>query len=286
MNWRPAALEDVLALARRVPLFPCRPKAETIVENGQARTYSAKSPLTRNGFQDATQDAAQITEWWTRYPDALVGVPTGSRTGLVVIDEDRYKADAASDAWIAEHTNELLAARIHVTARDGRHYVYRQNGQAIASGSGVMLNGVRCEAIDVRGDGGYVIWWPVHGCATLGAERAPLLPAVIEAQLARARARPTEPTATDDPILAALQACELYLRRLDTGKHAVICPWASEHSAPSSDTATAVMLPNYGGFRGHAFKCQHAHCSNRTIRDLRELLGLDSGNGVVPRPRR
>ena len=35
-----------------------------------------KSPLTPNGFKDASADLDQICTWWTQWPDALVGVPT------------------------------------------------------------------------------------------------------------------------------------------------------------------------------------------------------------------
>ncbi len=56
-----AALE--LATEDKVPVFPCKPD---------------KRPLTRNGFKDATCDVNQIKSWWQQYPDALIGVPTGS----------------------------------------------------------------------------------------------------------------------------------------------------------------------------------------------------------------
>lgn len=56
----------------------------------------------------------------------------------------------------------------------------------------------------------------------------------------------------------------------DSGKWAVICPWAAEHSdhcpnasaTPASDTAIFDAVP--GGNRP-GFKCLHAHCAERTI---------------------
>ena len=47
-----------------------------------------KKPLTTNGFKDASKDRKQIQEWWTRWPDANIGIATGEISGLIVIDLD------------------------------------------------------------------------------------------------------------------------------------------------------------------------------------------------------
>lgn len=47
-----------------------------------------KQPLTPSGVHDAEIDPAIIDKWWHRWPDALVGLPTGRRAGLVVLDID------------------------------------------------------------------------------------------------------------------------------------------------------------------------------------------------------
>ena len=105
-------VERVLELAKKYPVFPCRRKDET---DQEGRTLKAKSPLTRNGFKDATQDEAQIRRFWASHPDALVGVPTGSRTGLAVIDFDTSKAGAAAQDWLAENQAALVSTKVHQT---------------------------------------------------------------------------------------------------------------------------------------------------------------------------
>src|SRR5215204_4157527 len=57
-----AALEYA---AQRLPVFPVRPN---------------KSPYTAHGFKDATTDPVRITRWWTDWPEALIGMPTGLQT--------------------------------------------------------------------------------------------------------------------------------------------------------------------------------------------------------------
>lgn len=55
------------------PVFPCGPR---------------KWPLTARGFHDASTDPEQVCAWWSRWPNALIGMPTGAASGLVVLDLD------------------------------------------------------------------------------------------------------------------------------------------------------------------------------------------------------
>ena len=51
-----------------------------------------KRPKTRNGFKDATTDAAQVKAWWQQWPNANIGIATGKRSGgIVVIDTTPWK---------------------------------------------------------------------------------------------------------------------------------------------------------------------------------------------------
>ena len=55
-----------LAEEQNIPVFPCR---------------ADKKPYTEHGFKDASKNLEQIAEWWTKWPDALIGVPTGAASG-------------------------------------------------------------------------------------------------------------------------------------------------------------------------------------------------------------
>ena len=59
---------------RGIPVFPCEP--------------GGKRPLTAGGFLEATTDEALIRGWWGRWPNANVAIPTGERSGLLVLDVD------------------------------------------------------------------------------------------------------------------------------------------------------------------------------------------------------
>ena len=155
-------VEKVLDLAKKYPVFPCRRNDET---DQEGRIQKAKSPLTRNGFKDATQDEAQIRRWWSAHPAALVGVPTGSLTGLVVLDYDHRAAAESAQEWLVEHQAELIQTRVHQTGggSGGRHYLFKAPaGVKIRGGASVVLGKVKRTGLDIRAEGGYVIWWPLH----------------------------------------------------------------------------------------------------------------------------
>jgi hypothetical protein len=155
-------VERVLDLAKKYPVFPCRRNDET---DQEGRTLRAKSPLTKNGFKDATQDEAQIRRWWAARPDALIGVPTGAGTRLAVIDYDAASAAGAAREWLEENQAALIGTRVHATGggSGGRHYLFSTpTGVRIRGGVSVTLGKVKREGLDIRAEGGYIIWWPLH----------------------------------------------------------------------------------------------------------------------------
>jgi hypothetical protein len=155
-------VERILDLAKKYPVFPCRRNDE---KDSDGRILKAKSPLTKNGFKDATQDEAQIRRFWASHPDALVGVPTGQRTGLAVIDFDTRSADSMAQEWLAENQAALTGTRVHQTGggSGGRHYIYSlPHGVKIRGGVSVTLGKVKRQGLDIRAEGGYIIWWPLH----------------------------------------------------------------------------------------------------------------------------
>jgi len=127
-----------LAKYKGLPVLPCMP--------------DKKLPLTKHGCYSASTDEKKIRKWAEHYPDALIAVPTGAVSGLVAIDVDPGGAQ-----WYAENSAELACGRIHTTRR-GWHLLYRQpQGVIVPSVRDVPVPGV-----DVRGTGGYIIWWPAH----------------------------------------------------------------------------------------------------------------------------
>ncbi|SJN15578.1 hypothetical protein FM104_00390 [Microbacterium esteraromaticum] len=123
-----------------VPVFPCVP--------------GGKRPLVEHGFHDATTELAQVTAWWRRWPAANIGVPTGSASGMDVVDVDR-KADGhgfgafgrarragLADGWVA----------LVRTPSGGMHAYYPVDPDRPQS----SWQAARAR-VDFRGEGGYII---------------------------------------------------------------------------------------------------------------------------------
>ena len=124
-----------------LPVFPCVP--------------DGKKPLTEHGFHDATTDAAQLTEWFARWPTANLAIPTGA-PGYDVLDVD-VRGDAAGwQAYNQAREAGLADGWTHAvrTPSSGLHLYY--------PGSDQRSSTVPTRHLDFRGVGGYVVVPPSH----------------------------------------------------------------------------------------------------------------------------
>lgn len=131
-----------LALAG-VPVFPC--------------VRGDKRPLTAHGFQSATNDPNQVQRWWTRTPEANIGIPTGRASGLVVVDVDVHRGGDGfrSFSRVTEMGITARWAWLVRTPSGGMHAYF-----AATPGVDQPCWSVPSRHIDFRGDGGYVIAAP------------------------------------------------------------------------------------------------------------------------------
>jgi hypothetical protein len=105
-----------------------------------------KRPAVRGNWQTA----AGKTDWTGWH---LVGVPTGAANGFDVLDIDLKNG---GDRWYDLNFDALPATQAHETQSAGLHLLFRH-------AEGVRNRGNVFPGVDVRGDGGYVIFWPAAG---------------------------------------------------------------------------------------------------------------------------
>lgn len=138
-------------------VFPCREKPETI--NGTL--YLEKSPYTRHGFHDASTDIDTINSWWNSYPAALIGMLTGSVNGFFVLDVDnKHGVNGSTTLAELEAKHGKLPRTLTVrTPTGGYHYYFKMPDFPIRNMQG-KLGKTNCPGLDIRGDGGYIIYPP------------------------------------------------------------------------------------------------------------------------------
>lgn len=104
-----------------------------------------------NGFHDASRNPDRIRHLWRRWPGPLVGIATGPASGIAVLDIDA-KHPCALD-WLARH-EAMLGVPWRLQTRSGGWHLYYGNVAGVRCTAGRPIAGV-----DVRGWGGYVIFW-------------------------------------------------------------------------------------------------------------------------------
>jgi hypothetical protein len=181
------------------PLFPCR--------------RDNKGPLVERGFYAATTDKAIITQWRERWPNALIGSPTGrGGAGWVVLDIDIKKPTENGLDTLAELGHAILPdTPIVHTASGGLHVYFDPGDREIRNTAGKRGRGIG-PGLDIRGNGGYVIvptpgsgyyWDPVANFDLVVLARLPdwLIPA--EPEYRRAGSRPVRPSPGLSPYAEA-----------------------------------------------------------------------------------
>jgi hypothetical protein len=150
--------------------FPCR---------------ADKSPACPHGFKDAVAGRDQIADLFRRYPGELVGMPTGSISGIDILDIDIAKG---GEDWLLQYecSHDLPPTRIHATRSGGLH-IFFAHRVGLRCSAGLLAPGV-----DIRSSGGYCIWWPAVGLPVLSAGPVapwpvPMLELLHEAEEARSR---------------------------------------------------------------------------------------------------
>lgn len=190
------ALDHALAYAAAgFPVFPCRATADKADGSKAPHLPGESRPGARDGGHWlASCDAVTIAGWWRRWPNALIGLPTGLRSSCVVVDLDPRDVPAgamleALTGWcrrlmhVDAETGECLEPAIARTQSGGLHLYFAWPEEAVfaevarnlahwgkpatglignkANLFSAFLKAGECPAalahVDVRGEGGYVI---------------------------------------------------------------------------------------------------------------------------------
>ena len=141
----PMALLALECAKQGMPVFPCSP--------------GNKRPLVKGGFKSATTDPEQIQEWWQQSPNAMIGIPTGETTNLLILDVDEKPAKddkpAVSGRRILSDLEKIhgkLPPTLEVTTPGGGKHLYFKHAEGFKNWANILGDG-----LDIRTTGGYIV---------------------------------------------------------------------------------------------------------------------------------
>jgi putative DNA primase/helicase len=129
--------------ARGWPVFPISPDGN-------------KRPLVKDWAKTAATDSQHLETWWQRWPHALIGLPTGRRSGVVVLDIDVKNPAAYGFDTLASLGLAILPETPMAHTRSGGLHVYFACHPAVEIRNSVGKYGLGV-GVDVRGEGGLVV---------------------------------------------------------------------------------------------------------------------------------
>ena len=147
-------IKAALMVAKSYPVFP---------------TTSTKLPCWSNrelgvakghgGFKIATQDPERIVELFSHPQASTVSVPMGPLSRLLAVDADIYKGEAVA-AWHEANRYWLEKTLCHKTQSGGLHYLFEWT-------DAVRFPSTLAAGVDLKGNGGYVVFPPSGGYTVL-----------------------------------------------------------------------------------------------------------------------
>lgn len=98
-------------------------------------------------FQKRQATREEVKEWWTRHPEANIGMVTGSISGICAVDND----DPNSKHQLLKTIDEFAQPPVSMTPRGGNHMIFGMPEKEVRNTVNFM------EKVDFRGEGGYIV---------------------------------------------------------------------------------------------------------------------------------
>lgn len=116
-----------------------------------------KKPYFEDWPNQATTNEPIIRKWWSQDPQANVGIATGRKSSLFVLDVDpKHGGQESLDALFAKH-GRFESTWTATTGSGGTHYFFRYPAMEVGTKAGIL------PGLDIRGNGGQVVAAPsVH----------------------------------------------------------------------------------------------------------------------------
>jgi archaellum biogenesis ATPase FlaH len=139
-----------------IPLYGSNANGDCTCFHGAKCTKGiGKHPITLNGKWHVIKDVFTARQTFEKYPDANIGLVTGTQSNIFVIDVDKAKKDGDRDGDVADFGVTLPETVEAITGSGGKHLIFRFPNDAIIGCPTRFLDN-----IDLKGEIGYVVAYP------------------------------------------------------------------------------------------------------------------------------
>jgi len=159
--------EAAIAYARdqKFAVIPVRwiePDGSCSCHRGAECPSPGKHPVHDEWPSHATTDPLEVAHWWRPAPDGLatewwpkanIGIVTGRKSNVWVLDVDEYNGGDNRLAGFVHRHGALPETRVHSTGSGGVHYFWRHPGFTVRNNARTVLG----QGLDLRGENGFVV---------------------------------------------------------------------------------------------------------------------------------
>ena len=91
-------------------------------------------------YQGRLPTETEVSEWWTKWPEAMIGVITGPVSDLIALDFDWYKLKETEKAPLKELVPDTILGPICISPEGGYHKLFRYpgNGTVLQSSADIL----------------------------------------------------------------------------------------------------------------------------------------------------
>lgn len=147
---------------RVIPVRWLEPDGSCACPRGADCPSPAKHPVHDDWPEVSTCDPLEVANWWRPEPEGIarewfpranIGVVTGRKSGIFVLDVDTYAGGSQTLGAYERRNGDLPETRVHSTGRGGTHYIWRHPDFDVRNSAKKVLG----RGLDIRGENGFIV---------------------------------------------------------------------------------------------------------------------------------
>ena len=138
-----------------MPLHGIKEDGSCACRNADKCSSKGKHPIFNGWHSIATTDKATVTNWWSKHPNANIGITTGEKSGWLVLDIDtKYEGDKTLETLEMLY-DDLPPTVTAITGSGGEHKIFKY-----PTGLKIPNKVNFAKGLDTRSNGGLIVAAP------------------------------------------------------------------------------------------------------------------------------